>query len=156
MVDQAKVTSDPATSPTRAFARNTAEFVHDVVTLGELQVSLLKLDVAQMAGRLVVPAIVLAVGAVIVLSCVPILLAALALTMVEVWRWSLPQAFFFALGCGLLLGGVACLSRVFAIRHRVAVLERSRNELVQNVSWIKQVLKRLGAPHPSPERFNGN
>jgi hypothetical protein len=156
MVDQAKVTSDPAISPTRAFARNTAEFVHDVVTLGELQVSLLKLDVAQMAGRIVVPAIVLAVGAVIVLSCMPILLAAVALTMVEVWNWSLPQAFFFALGCGLLLGGVASLYGVVAIRRSIAVLERSRNELAQNVSWIKQVLKRLGAPRSSPERFNGN
>jgi hypothetical protein len=156
MVDQAKVTPSQSDSPSRAFARNSAEFVHDVITLGELQLSLLKLDVSQVAARMVVPAAALLVGAVIVLSCMPILLAAVALGLVQWLDWTLPQAFFFAMGCGLIVGGAACMYGVFALRRSISVLERSRHELVQNVGWIKQVLKRLGAPRPPVERWNGH
>jgi hypothetical protein len=127
-----------------------------VLTLVELQTGLLKLDVKQCLKGLLVPAIALAAGAVLILSCLPILLAAVALLMVELFAWSLPQAFFFAVGCGLVLGGGACLGGAFAIRRSLAPLERSRSELVCNLTWIKQVLQRLGTPPRATSRWNGH
>jgi hypothetical protein len=158
MVDQTQVTSaDRSDSPPRAVARNSAEFVHDVVTLVELQTSLLKVDLQQCLARLIVPGVVVVAGAVIVLSCIPILLAAVGLLMVELFGWSHAQGFFFALGCGLLIGGAASLWAVWRLRSSFDALKRSRDEFLQNVAWVKQVLKRLGTVSPSSNgRWNGH
>ena len=157
MVDQAPVvTAARSDSPPRAVARNTAEFVHDVVTLVELQASLLKVDVQQCLARMIVPGVVLAIGAVLVLSCMPILLAGVALLMVELFGWSHAQGFFFALGCGLLIGGGAALWAVWRLKNSFADLKRSRDEFSQNVAWVKQVLKRLGTMSSSNGRWNGH
>jgi hypothetical protein len=158
MVDQAQITpAGRSDSPPRAVARNTAEFVHDVVSLVELQTSLLKIDVQQCLAKMVVPGAVAAVGAVLVLSCMPILLASVALLMVELAGWTHAQAFFFALGCGLVIGGGACLWAAWRLRSSFNDLARSREEFSQNVAWVKQVLKRLGtASHSSNGRWNGH
>jgi hypothetical protein len=160
MVDQAQVEPrrepTPGDSPQRAVARNAAEFVHDVVTLVELQASLLKIDLSQCLAGLIVPGAVLVVGAILVLSCVPILLASVALLLVETLDWSYAQAFFCSLGGGLLVGGIACLAGAVYIRRSFRQLERSRTEFIQNFNWIKQVLRRLGTSPRSPERWNGH
>lgn len=161
MVDQAQVVpgrgaTQHGDSPQRAVARNTAEFLHDVVTLVELQASLLKIDTRQCLAGLVMPAIALAVGAMLLLSCLPILLASIALLLVETLDWTLAQAFFCALGIGLLVGGIACLAGAMFIRRSFQHFERSRSELVQNVTWIKQVLKKLGTSPKAAERWNGH
>jgi hypothetical protein len=157
MVDQAPIAKPAGSdSPPRAVARNAAEFVHDVVTLVELQTGLLKIDFQQTLARLTVPAIVLAMGAVVVLSCLPILLASVALLMVELAGWTHAQAFFFAVGCGLVLGGGASFWAAWRLRTSFDRLQRSRDEFAQNVAWVKQVLKRLGTASHSPERWNGH
>jgi protein-S-isoprenylcysteine O-methyltransferase Ste14 len=160
MVDQAQVENrGGADSPPRAVARNAAEFLHDVVTLVELQASLLKIDIRQSLGRLVMPIIALVVGAIVLLSCVPILLASVALLLVETLEWTYAQAFFCSLGIGLVLGGIACLAGVWFIRRSFDPLARSRTEFVQNFTWVKQMLKRLGTMTRTPvvaaERWNG-
>jgi hypothetical protein len=159
MVDQAHVTTcERADSPPRAVARNTAEFLHDVVTLVELQGSLLKIDVKQTLTGMIVPGVIAIVGALLLLSCMPILLASIALLLVETLEWTYAQAFFCALGIGLVVGGIACLAGAWYVRQSFSQLQRSKTEFVQNVSWIKQVLKRLGtSPSASPAaaRWNG-
>jgi hypothetical protein len=127
-----------------------------VVTLVELQASLLKIDIRQCLAGLIVPGIALVGGAMLLLSCLPILLASIALLLVETLEWSHAQAFFCALGIGLLLGGIACLVGAIFIRRSFQHFERSRSEFAQNVSWIKQVLKRLGNISKAPERWNGH
>jgi hypothetical protein len=161
MVDQAQVepgrgATQRGDSPQRAVARNTAEFLHDVLTLVELQASLLKIDVRQCLAGLVVPGVALIVGAMLLLSCLPILLASVALLLVETLEWTYAQAFFCSLGIGLLLGGIACLAGAVFVRRSFQHFERSRSEFVQNLSWIKHVLKRLGTSPKSPERWNGH
>jgi hypothetical protein len=160
MVDQAHVTTcERADSPPRAVARNTAEFLHDVVTLVELQGSLLKIDIKQTLTGMIVPGVVAVAGAILLLSCMPILLASIALLLVETLEWTYAQAFFCALGIGLVVGGIACLAGAWYVRRSFDKLERSKSEFVHNVSWIKQVLKRLGtSPSTSPgtaARWNG-
>ena len=160
MVDQTQVipgrgATQRGDSPQRAVARNTAEFLHDVVTLVELQASLLKLDLKQTLTGMIVPGVIAIVGAILLFSCVPILLASVALLLVETLQWSYAQAFFCSLGIGLLVGGLACLVGAWYVRRSLEKLERSRSEFVHNVSWIKQVLKRLGSSPPSAARWNG-
>src|SRR5437762_2582547 len=93
MVDQAQVTQQqPATPlptgpdgraelPPRAVARSTAEFLHDVATLAELQGKLTLVDLREGLAKLILPTALVLIGAAVGLGCVPIALAALALTL---------------------------------------------------------------------------
>ena len=98
MVDQADVKPtnghDGGRSelPPRAVARSTGEFLHDVTTLAELQGKLLVVDCKQGLSKLVVPMTLLVLGIVIALGCVPIALAALAITLVQAADFSLASA----------------------------------------------------------------
>ena len=121
----------------------------------QLQASLLKIDLKQTLTGMIVPSVVAIAGAIVLLSCVPILLASVALLLVETLEWSYAQAFFCSLGFGLLIGGLACLAGAWFVRRSLEKLERSKSEFVHNVTWIKQVLKRLGSSPQSAARWNG-
>src|SRR5688500_2820931 len=94
MVDQADVKPtngrDEGRSelPPRAVARSTGEFLHDVTTLAELQGKLLLVESKQGLTKLVMPIALLVLGVVIALGCVPIALAALAITLVQAAEFS--------------------------------------------------------------------
>jgi len=149
MVDQTKVnTSNGCETPPQAVARSTAEFLHDILTLGELQARLLVLDGKTDLKRLIFPFVVLATGAVICLSCVPVALAALALVLVEAAEFTHAQAFGIALLVGLGLGGILVLGAAFYLRSGWTLFERSRIEWQRNVQWAKDVLRRAGRRSP--------
>src|SRR5262245_58935380 len=112
MVDQAQVTAPVNTEangrelPPRAVARNTAELLHDVATLAELQGKLVLIDCREGTAKLLVELMMIAIGGIIGLGCVPIALATLALAIAANTTLSLPVSFGLALGTGLLL---ACI-----------------------------------------------
>jgi hypothetical protein len=149
MVDQTKVnTSNGYETPPRAVARSTAEFLHDILTLAELQGRLLVLDGQSELRKLIFPLVILVTGAVVCLSCLPIALAALALLLVEAAEFTLAQAFGIALLVGLALGGVLVMGGVFYLRSGWTLFERSRTEWQRNVQWAKDVLRRAGRRAP--------
>lgn len=160
MVDQANVKSDAAavrrgtTSAPRAVAHNMAELTHDAIALAELQVELLRHDMNQALGRLVVPVAVLAGAVALLLSCVPLALVCVALFIAEGTVLTNAQAFLLTLAMGLVVGGLAAFAGAWFLRKSFAVLARSRDEFLQNVRWIKTMFKRIGSTasrRPLPE-----
>lgn len=145
MVDQTEVRSSNGRTelPPRAVARNTAEFLHDVTTLAELQAKLLIVDCQQGLRNLLVPIITLVVGLAVAVGCVPVGLAALALTLAETTELTLAASLGIALLVGLVLAAGLTLSAYFYLRSGLSFLDRSYYEWSRNVVWAKDMLKRL-------------
>lgn len=159
MVDQADVTATNgrnegrAELPTRAVARSTGEFLHDVTTLAELQGKLLVVDCKQGLSKLVVPIALLVLGLVMALGCVPIALAALAITLVEAADFSLATAMWISLAVGAALALVLGLSGYLWMRSGLWFLDRSYYEWQRNLAWAKDMMRRLSnisKPQPVP------
>ncbi len=131
----------PETAP-RALARDVGEFAHDVLTLAELQAELLVADVQECGQRVLLPGIVLLCGVALGLACFPVALTALALLLIQVLGTSYAAGFLVAAVVGAVLSALLCVIGWFQVRKRLAVMQRSQQELVRNLRWIKKVLER--------------
>jgi len=155
MVDQADVTATNGRNelPPKAVARSTGEFLHDVTTLAELQGKLLLVDCKQGLSKLVMPIALTVLGVVIALGCVPIALAALAITLVQAFEFSLAASMWISLGVGLALAVIFTLAGYFWLRSGLWFLDRSYYEWQRNVAWAKDMMRRLSnisKPQPAP------
>lgn len=149
MVDQTyvapaeKPTNGRSELPPRAVARNTGEFLHDITTLAELQGKLLLVESREGFNKLVIPIATLVAGLAIALGCVPIALAALAITLVEAAEFSLAAAMGISLLVGVVLAAVLAIGGYYWVRSGLSFLDRSYYEWQRNVAWAKDMLKRL-------------
>jgi hypothetical protein len=140
-----KPTNGRTELPPRAVAREAAEFLYDVTTLAELQGKLLIVDCQQGIQRVVLPSVALAAGIVLALSCVPIALAALTLTLMETTSLSPAQSCGTTLLASAVLAAVVIKIAIWRLSHGMGLFDRSYREWRQNIQWTRFMLKRLGA-----------
>ena len=81
-------------------------------------------------------------GLALVLAGLPIALISLALWLKEVFATSYAAGFLLAAGVALLVGAPTCIIGWFQFRKRLAVMQRSQQEPIRNLGWIKKVLER--------------
>jgi hypothetical protein len=163
MVDQAQITAadhDAANGrelPPRTVARNTAELLHDMATLAELQGKLVFIDFREGTAKLLVELMMVGIGTIIGLGCVPIALATLALTIAATTTLSLPVCFAIALATGLILACILAIPACLAVKNNIHIFDRSLAEWRRNRQWFKETLRRLAkSPHqaaPLPTQF---
>lgn len=149
MVDQTTVKqpqSNGTETPPQAVARSSIEFLHDLITLAELQAKLVMFDAKQGLTRLAVWAGVLIIGGFLALACFPLCITAVALWIAEAWHLSVAQAFGLSVFLGLLIAAGLIAAAVYGIRNHANFLERSWTEWRQNVRWVKETLRRLSTP----------
>jgi hypothetical protein len=130
----------------KALARGVSGFAHDVLILAELQAQLFVVDVQLCGKRLLAPGLVVLCGVALGLACFPIALAALALLLVQVLEISYAVGFLLAVAVGAALSALLCVVGWLELREPVAVLRRSRRELVRNLRWLKKVIERSRTP----------
>lgn len=125
--------------PPQSVVQDVGEFAHDVVTLAELQVELLKADLQDFLKRMLIPVCLIASSAMIVLGSIPIALAALALGLVAA---GLSYGLAFLLTTLIGFGIAACLGiAAWKTSSKMTTLfDRSRGELSRNIKWVKRVL----------------
>lgn len=142
MADQTKIDEQNRApeSASRGFARGVGDFTHDVLTLAELQVQLLAADVQECRQRVLIPALILLCGLAVSLACFPVGLTALALYLVQSFKLSYATGFLIAFIVGAVLGALLSVFGCLRVRNSLAVLRRSRRELIRNLGWIKKVL----------------
>ena len=151
MVAQTQVNpTGGASSPSQAVAHNTSELLADAVTLAELQGKLLAIDVEDGLRKLLTPLVLLVAGAVLALSCLPIVLVTMALGLVAGWDLAPWLAFLIAAAIGALLATALLATGLLLVRYRFTFLARSRLEWQQNVTWFKSVVRRLGKSSSRP------
>jgi len=146
MVDQAQVTptEERTELPPRAVARGTAEFLHDVLMLAELQGKLALVDFREGTGKVLISVIALVMGVAWGLGCFPIALVALAVALKESTALSLSASFGIALLVGLGLSALLAIPALLALRAELHMFDRSLTEWRRNLQWFKDTLKRLG------------
>lgn len=121
-----------------------SELAHDVVTLAELQLKLMRLDVQESAQRMIGPSVAMVVAGVVVFGCVPVLLLGLAFLLAETTSLSIAGGSLIAGTLGLLAAGVTGYLAYRRLRCCSVQLDRSRKELTQNVNWIMKAVRSPG------------
>jgi len=137
--------------PPKAVARGTAGFLHDVTTLAELQGKLVIADAREGVSKLVTPAILVVFGVAVALGSVPILLAAIALTIKATTTLNYASCFWISVAIGLVLAAALAIPAYYRLRTGVSMFDRSYEEWRRNLQWAKDTLKRLGSNAPSPQ-----
>ena len=133
------------TKPARAAARNASEFVGDVVTLSELQIKLLSLDLRDGTRKAIWPLALLAAGAGFGVSGSTVLLAAAAVALQQ--YLPLWGGLLVAGSVGLLLAGTCLAFARRSLSGQVAMLDRSRTEFNKNLQWLKSALSGRPSMH---------
>jgi len=135
-----KPTQIEDTEPISEMGSSIASFSGDVVSLIELQLSLLSADFRDFLSGSIIPLVMIVFGSVLALGAFPVALYALGDWMHNEFSWSLAAGLAAAAGIGvvvaLLLSGLAG----FLIVKNLKYLKRSRYELKRNMNWIKQVV----------------
>lgn len=144
MGDQKKVdeSNSSSESASKGIARGVTEFVRDVVTLAELQFQLFVADVQECRQSVLVPSLVLFVGAMLGLASLPIALTALALGISHVSELPYAVGFLLAAVFGAVASVLLCVIGWLRLRKQAHILGRSQQELVHNLNWLKKTLLR--------------
>jgi membrane protein DedA with SNARE-associated domain len=150
MVAETQVNPPNGSSAPLAMARNTGELLSDALTLTELQGKLLALDLQDDLSKLITPLILLAAGAVLALSCLPLALVTIAFGLVAGAHLEPWLALLIALAIGLACAACLVAAGAWCLRSQLTFLSRSRVEWKQNVQWFKSVVRRLGANSRRP------
>ena len=159
MVDQAQIDAAVEAPQTAhgAVAHSTGEFVQDLFTLSELQLRLLLVDLRQGLWNLVPPAVLLALGLAVAVSCLPIAMMTLAWALIEAAGMAHWRAFAIALLAGIGVTLVFLLAGWVLLRRQEEMFERSRAEWRLNVKWVKDAIRRQGrSPFTRPVATGGN
>ncbi len=112
----------------------------DLIQLGELQLELLRTDLASATKAVRIAACLAVVAIALLIAAAPVLLLALAAVVESVWQLShaasLAIAGGVAVGASLLLG----LAGWTIGKSGMVTFSRSSDEFRSNVDWLKQVL----------------
>jgi hypothetical protein len=126
----------------KGIVHEVGELAEGVVTLVELQGQLFAADVKEYSQRSFPFALVLASGIAMGLACFPVALAAGALMLAEYSELSLGPAFLIAAFVGALFSSLLCVFGWLYVRRHLRILQRSQQELVCNLNWIRSMLER--------------
>lgn len=120
------------------------DLVHDALTLAELQVELLKVDVRDARRGAALALALIGIGSALALGSIPLLLFAAAQALVEGLAWPAPWAYLAVGGAAVL--GATCLVWMGARRASGAMgtIHRSKAEFAETLRWFKGSLYRTG------------
>jgi len=147
MVDQAQIEGGERSSvPSPHSAGNIADLLHDVLTLAELQWRLFVVDLRRAGWLVGLKFAALTFGIVLAVSCIPLALVTVALSLVEFAGWGYTRAF----GATLLLALVVAVAIIGVSIWRFGTMsdlfQRSLAEGIKNIRWLEEKLGRLRHP----------
>lgn len=148
MVDQETVM--PNGTRAARFGRNLTGFAHDIATLAELQLRLFSVDIRDATRAAAPGAAIIGAAMVVGLGAAPIVLAACSLALVEFAGWSYAAAFSLMAVLSVVVAAALGYAGWRKFATAIGTLQRSRDELVETVRWIKESLK----PAPRPSDLN--
>jgi hypothetical protein len=140
MVDQA--TLDRGGSPPRRVRHNLGELAHDAITLVELQVQLLAVDLRDARRGASAAVVQIAAGACLGIGAVPLLLLAGAQLLIDLLGWSSAGAYATAGILAVAIAGALLWAGWRQSVHAVATVQRSKTEFEETLRWLK------GSLHP--------
>jgi len=128
-------------APARAIGRNVSEFAHDFTALADLQLKLLSVDMKQAMRRLRLPTILAIVAGALALGTIPVILLGIGYLFIEYAELSVAWSFLLTALLSLIVVAILLGVAYARIRGSMSILNRSRDEFIRNVNWIKMVLQ---------------
>jgi hypothetical protein len=129
------------------------DLVHDALTLAELQVELLKVDLRDARKGAALALALIGIGAVLALGSIPILLFAAAQGLVVGLGWPAPWAYLAVGGVSVLAAGLLVWTGTRHASGAMGTLQRSKTEFTETLRWFKGSL-RTGPAVPESEIDN--
>jgi len=151
MVDQA--TMNGSNHPATKLGRNVSGYVQDIITLVELQLRLLAVDLRDGSKAAGIGVGALAIGILAALGSMPLVFVTISAALIEFAGWSYTLSLGVSALFGLLAGAGAAW---FGWKRLLAAGEtfgRSKAEAVETLKWIKESLRSFepdAAPGPRP------
>jgi len=135
----------------RRVVRSAAELWHHVMLLGELQGRLLTVELGEGFRKARTGVLLAVVGVLLGFASFPVVLAAVALILVETTSLTLAQAFGIVAGVAFALSLVLAAGGWLYLRSQTLGAPRSRAEWSLNWRWLKETLRRerTTPPHVS-------
>ncbi len=130
--------STPA--PPNGVAKDMGELTSDVMSLAKLQWELFTTDCRTGMKSLLTPVVLLLAAGLVAFGTVPVVLLVMAETLVRVAGFSWLAALSTAALSGLLMTIVLGIVGWSQVRGVGRVFQRSREELIRNLNWIKDSL----------------
>jgi len=122
------------------------DLLHDVVSLSELQVQLLAVDTRESVDKAKTPIGLLIGGISLALGAIPVLLLSLGEALTLWLGWERALSYLVSGLAGVVIAGVLLYLAWQQTGAVLAVFDRSRVELAENVKWIKYALTRGRRP----------
>jgi hypothetical protein len=126
---------------TAGMGENVANLAHDFVALGELQAKLLMLDLKEGSQQAINYGMLALGAAALLLGTIPVLLLAIGTLFAQWTELPLAVGWLIISAVAIVLGAVCVWVGLSHIREATKVLQRSRDELRENVDWIKRVIR---------------
>ena len=101
--------------------------------------------------RIATPIVLAVIGGALLLGSLPVLLLAIAASLILLGI-GLATALFIAFLIGTVLGTIALAIARSRLRNAFVAFQRSREELAQNIRWIKGALSAAGRASQAAER----
>jgi uncharacterized membrane protein YqjE len=134
----------------RGVARSASELGHHILLLGELQMRLLAVELAEEVRRAKSGTVMLAMGLIVTLVTLPVLLVSAALVLVEQTRMTPAEAFSLVAGVSLLIAAVLIGGGLWQLRNNSCGLPLSRLEWTANWRWLKETVRQARASRRLP------
>lgn len=122
----------------RDVARSAADLWHHILTLSELQIRLVAVELGAIIGPARIPFCVLATGCVLALASLPVVLVSLALVLMETTDLTPAGAFAVTSVLAVSLAGALIIVGWHQLRRKATGFPRSRQEWKRNWSWLKE------------------
>jgi hypothetical protein len=138
MVSQAPITNgDSVVAPVRGFA----SLGHDIVKLAELQARLARVDLREFAQRAIIPSAVIATCMVIILAATVVALLGVSESIAERMELNRGSALLIVSILAIVLSLAGIVTAINKLRTATAPLNRSREELLENIRSIADALR---------------
>ena len=122
------------------------DLLHDVVSLSELQAQLLAVDARESVDKAKAPIGLLVGGISLALGAVPVLLLSLGEALTLWLDWERALSYLVSGLAGVVIAGILLYLAWQQAGAVLAVFDRSRVELAENIRWIKYALTRGRRP----------
>jgi MFS superfamily sulfate permease-like transporter len=129
-------------APPNGVAQGMGDLTHDIVSLAELQFELVRNDYRAGIKGLLVPVVLLLGTGIVALGTVPVALLLMAEILIQVAGLSRASAFSISAASGFMTAVVLGVVGWSQLRGIGRVFQRSREEWIRNLNWIKLALKR--------------
>jgi hypothetical protein len=127
------------------------ELAYDILTLVELQVRLLLLDLKEASARAAIGLVLLSAMLAVMLGSVPVLLMACGEVLVEWAGWSRAASYGLVAVTAMAVAVVVGYLTFKKLKKVTVILDRSNQELQSNLNFVKSLMKKRPAPKVTPE-----